>query len=107
MAQVIEDGEDLVLSLSALEKLGAFHGSIRAPKASLTRTAIIENPWKMKSLYGVRSPGTGIPFVIMLGTLRRGRRKNFAAIYGRGPATIYEFKDQPFDHWIVSKSGNG
>jgi len=102
MAKVVEEDDELVLVLSPLEKIGAFHGSLRAPKSSLTRTAVIEKPWSQKALYGVRSPGTGIPFVIMLGTLRRGRTKNFAAIYGRGPATIYEFKDQPFANWIVS-----
>ena len=102
MAKVIDTGDEYVLQLSLLEKLGAFHGSLRAPKSALTRKVVVDKPWSMKSMYGVRAPGTGIPMVIMLGTLRWGRRKNFAAIYGRGPATVYEFEGQPYENWIVS-----
>ena len=102
MAQVGEEGDQLILKLSTMEKIGAFHGNIRAPKSSLVRTSKVQEPWKAKSLFGMRAPGTGIPSVIMLGTLRRARTKNFAAIYGRGPVTVYEFKDQPFTNWILS-----
>lgn len=102
VAQVIEEGDELVLKLSMWEKIGGFHGDLRALKSSLVRTYVVEKPWTLKTLFGVRAPGTGIPFVIMLGTLRKARTKNFAAIYGRGPVTIYEFKGQPFANWIVS-----
>jgi hypothetical protein len=102
MAKVVEQGDDLVLTLSFWEKLGGFHGSIRAPKSAMTRKVEVENPWRHKALLGVRAPGTGIPYVILLGTLRKAGFKNFAAIYGRGPATIYEFKDQKFANWIVT-----
>ena len=53
-------------------------------------------------MQGIRAPGTGIPWVIMLGTLRCKNGKDFAVVYGRGSAKIYEFSGQPFSRWIVT-----
>lgn len=103
MAEVIEEGGELVLQLSRLEQIGAFHSSIRAPKSSLITVKEISNPWiQSTGMRGIRAPGTGIPWVIMLGTLRRKNGKEFSAVYGRDSAKIYEFKGQPFSRWIVS-----
>ena len=103
MAKVIEEGNDLVLVLCWLEKIGAFHGNVRAPKSALLNSWAVDDPWvKGSALQGVRAPGTGIPFVTMLGTLRSRRGKDFAAVYGRGPAQVYEFEDQAFKRWVVS-----
>jgi len=103
MAEVIESKDSLTLQLSFLEKLGAFHASLTAPQSSLKNTFIVENPWKGKNLLrGVRAPGTGIPFVILLGTLRGKNYKDFAAVVGRGAVKVYEFENQPFERWIVS-----
>ena len=105
MAKVIEEGNDLVLKLSRLEKLGAFHTSIRAPKNSLLEIKEMANPWsRSDGMKGLRAPGTGCPKVIMLGTLRKRKGKDFAAVYGRGSAKVYVFKGQSFSQWIVSNS---
>ena len=105
MAKVIEEGNELVLKLSRLEKLGAFHTSIRAPKNSLLEIKEMANPWsRSDGMKGLRAPGTGCPKVIMLGTLRKRKGKDFAAVYGRGSAKVYVFKGQSFSQWIVSNS---
>jgi hypothetical protein len=105
MAKVIEEGNELVLKLSRLEKLGAFHTSIRAPKNSLIEIKEMANPWsRSDGMKGLRAPGTGCPKVIMLGTLRKRKGKDFAAVYGRGSAKVYVFKGQSFSQWIVSNS---
>ena len=105
MAKVIEEGNELVLKLSRLEKLGAFHTSIRAPKNSLVEIKEMANPWsRSDGMKGLRAPGTGCPKVIMLGTLRKRKGKDFAAVYGRGSANVYVFKGQSFSQWIVSNS---
>ncbi len=103
MAKVIEIGDQLVLKLSRLEKIGSLHKSLRVPKSSLVSIEDIPNPWfKANGLRGLRAPGTGLPGVVMLGTLRRKNGKEFAAVYGRGVAKVYTFNGGPFKRWIVS-----
>jgi hypothetical protein len=103
MAKVIESGDSITLQLSFWEKLGAFHGSITVPQSSLTKTYEVQNPWdRNQVMTGYRAPGTGIPMVIMLGTLRSKGFRDFCAVYGRGPATVFEFEGQPFRRWIVT-----
>ena len=103
MAKVIDDGEFLTLELSIFEKVGALHGDIRVAKTNLVKVEIEENPWQSTVLRGVRAPGTGIPFVILLGTMRTKKIKDFTAIYRRRPVEIYTFKDCEFERWIISK----
>jgi len=104
MAQVQEVGDELVLELSFWEKLGAFHGSPRAPKSALISVEEMQNPWNRKDgMTGARAPGTGMPGVIMLGTLRRFKGKDFAAVYRRRKTMVYVFNSGPFQRWIVSE----
>ena len=104
MAVLVETEIDLKLVLSKMEKLGACRGSLTAPKGALIRTYRMEDPWDRKEgLWGIRAPGTGIPKVIMLGTLRRKGAKDFVVVYGRGPAKVYEFEGLPFKRWIVTE----
>jgi len=103
MAKVIDDGEFLTLKLSLLEKVGALHGEIKVAKTNLVKVEIEENPWQSSVLRGVRAPGTGIPYVILLGTMRYKKKKDFTAIYRRRPVEIYTFKDAEFERWIISK----
>lgn len=103
MATVVGEDGYLVLKLSFMEKLGSFHSSIRIPKSELKSVGEMQNPWERSNgMKGIRAPGTGIPWVIILGTLRYKGGKDFAAVYGRGPAKVYEFKSGPFKRWIVS-----
>ena len=103
MAKVIDDGEFLTLKLSILEKVGAVHGDIRVLKSNLVAIKSAENPWRSTVLRGIRAPGTGIPFVILLGTMRTKKSKDFTAIYRRRAVDIYTFKDAEFERWIISK----
>jgi hypothetical protein len=102
MAQVIEENGELVIRLSFREKIFALHGNPRAKTVDLIATTESENPWSKEVLRGVRAPGTGIPYVVLLGTMRFKGGKDFTAIYKRGPVQIYEFKAGEFKRWIVS-----
>jgi hypothetical protein len=102
MAKVIESGGVLILKLSRLEKMGALHGDISVASNQLMSKTEVPNPWTKEHLRGVRAPGTAIPYVILLGTMRFKGGKDFCAIYKRTPAVIYEFADAPFKRWIVS-----
>ena len=103
MAKVIEKDGVLTLNLSLLEKIGALHGDISVATSELISKTEISNPWKSQFLKGFRAPGTAIPYVVLLGTMRYKGGKDFCAIYKRTPAVIYEFKGLQFTRWIVSK----
>ena len=103
MAKVIEMDNSLILELSFWEKIGSFHKDLVVPKDKLISKTVHQNPWSKEVLKGVRSPGSGIPYVILLGTMRYKAGKDFTAIYKRKPVTVYEFKDCSFNRWIVTE----
>jgi hypothetical protein len=102
VAKVIEKDGVITLRLSRLEKMGALHGDISVASSQLISKSEVSNPWTKEHLRGTRSPGTAIPYRILLGTMRFKGGKDFCAIYKRTPAVIYEFADAPFKRWIVS-----
>ena len=102
MARVNEEGNNLILKLSKWEKIGGLHNDLVVSKDLLLKKTIFQNPWSKEVLRGVRAPGTGIPYVILLGTVRYKGGKDFTAIYRRKPVTVYEFKESPYKRWIIS-----
>jgi hypothetical protein len=102
MAQVIEIDGELILQLSVREKIFALHGNPRARVSDLVSTTESIKPWRSSLLRGFRAPGTAIPFVVLLGTMRFRGGKDFTAIYKRGPVRIYEFSTGEFKRWIIS-----
>jgi hypothetical protein len=103
MAHVIEEKGELILKLSLRERIFALHSSPRANASDLVSTTESTNPWSAEVLRGVRSPGTAIPYVVLLGTMRFKEGKDFTAIYKRGPVKVYEFSAGEFKRWIVSQ----
>jgi len=103
MAKVIERDNQLILQLSLLEKIGGLHKDLVVSKNNLIKKTVHQNPWSKEVLRGVRAPGTGIPYVILLGTMRFKGGKDFTAIYKRRPVSIYEFKSGEFKRWIVTE----
>jgi hypothetical protein len=100
MAELTIEGEDLVVRLSSLERLGAFRGDVRVPLSTVREVRVSAEPWA--ELRGLRAPGTGIPGVISLCT-RRGRGfRDFAAVYRRQPAVVVECSGAPFDRLVIS-----
>ncbi len=85
------------------EKIGGLHKDLVISKDLLVKKTVFQNPWTKEVLKGVRAPGTGIPYVILLGSMRYKGGKDFTAIYKRRPVTIYEFKDSPFKRWIITE----
>jgi hypothetical protein len=101
MASVtIEDGE-LVVRLSPLEKLGAFHGDVRVPLSAVQSITVEADPWGV--LRGVRAPGTGVPGLVAYGVRRFPGGKDFAAVRGRRPAVRVDLgAGAPFARLLVS-----
>ena len=103
MAKVLEQGNQVILKLSTWEKIGGLHKDLVVSKNQLLSKTVFQNPWSKEVLKGVRAPGTGIPFKILLGTMRYKGGKDFTAIYKRRPVTVYEFKDSQFNRWIITE----
>jgi hypothetical protein len=103
MAHVIKEKGELILKLSLRERIFALHSSPRANASDLVSTTDSTNPWSAEVLRGVRAPGTGIPYVVLLGTMRFKGGKDFTAIYKRGPVKVYDFSAGEFKRWIVSQ----
>ena len=103
MAKVIESKDKLTLQLSFWEKIFALHNTLSMDKSSLIEKKIAQKPWSSEVLKGIRAPGTGFPFLILLGTMRYRGGKDFTAIYKKRPVEIYIFKDGPYKRWIVTK----
>ena len=103
MAKVFESSNQLHLKLSVLEKIFALHGDIWVDKRLLTKKVMVENPWRRDVIKGIRAPGSAIPFVILLGTMRYRGGKDFTAIYKRRAVDIYEFKNSAYRRWILTK----
>ena len=103
MAHVIEENGELILKLSLRERIFALHSSPKASASDLVSTSDSTNPWSAEVLRGVRAPGTGLPYVVLLGTMRFKGGKDFTAIYKRKPVKVYEFSGGEFQRWIVSQ----
>lgn len=95
------EGDVIRYRLSLLETIGAFGGEPTARISNLVSVKSTDRPWRVEVMKGIRAPGTGFPFVIMLGTLRYRGGKDFCVVYKRNPVLILEFKDEKFNRWII------
>jgi hypothetical protein len=100
VAKLGYEGDELVVRLSWLEKLGAFRGDVRVPRSSVRDVRATDQPWS--ELRGIRAPGTGWPGVIALGTRRGSGVRDFSAVYGKRPAAVVELEGAEFDRLVVS-----
>jgi len=102
MASVMREGNELILQLSFWEKLGALNSSPRTSLDSIEKIEFIDQLWGSSTLRGVRAPGTAIPYVVLLGTLRGRGYKDFVAMVGRGEGVVITLKSGPFARWIFT-----
>jgi len=101
MARLNVEGDELVLNLSGLEKVEGFHGDIHLPVTSVREVRCSDDPWS--ELRGIRAPGTGVPWVIAVGTRRGGGIKDFAAVHGTGPAVVVELEGADYGRLVVTE----
>ena len=102
MAKIVRVENDLVLELSFWEKMGALHGSPRIPADSVEKVEFFDELWGSDTLRGVRAPGTALPYVVLLGTLRGRNYRDFVAMKGRGEGVVLTLKSGPFARWIFT-----
>ena len=100
MAHLVISNNRVAMKFSLLEALGAFARSPEVSLEDVESVEVVDNPWTSQVLKGVRAPGTGIPFLVMLGTMRYRGGKDLCAIYKRRPNAIVTLKRGPFKRWI-------
>ena len=99
MAHLVMSGDRVRLNLSILEALGAVHSSPEIALSEIESVEIVPNPWTNQVLKGIRI-GTGVPYLVLLGTMKYVKGKDFCAIYKRRPNAVITFKSGPFKRWI-------
>lgn len=102
MAKVVKVGDELILQLSFWEKLGAFHSSPRILASAVEKVEFFDELWGSHTLRGVRAPGTALPYVVLLGSLRGLKYRDFVAMRGRGAGVVLTLKSGPFARWIFT-----
>lgn len=102
MAHFERFGSYVILVLSPKEKFFGFHSSPQAKLSEVISIRKVEKMWTWKTMKGIRACGTGIHWVIALGTWRYRRGKNFLAVYGRRPGYIVTFNSGAFKQWVVT-----
>jgi hypothetical protein len=106
MAILVLEGAELRLRLSPLEQLGAFWPAPQARLDQVGSIEFVENLWSTAVLRGVRAPGTGIPYVAMIGVMRRVKTKDFCVIKRKKPGVVITFSSGPFQRWIYTLEGS-
>lgn len=99
MAHLVINESRVRLKLSRWEVLGGLRTSPEIALSEIESVEIVDNPWTSKVLKGVRI-GTGIPFLVLLGTMKYIKGKDFCAVYKRRPNAVITLKSGPFKRWI-------
>jgi hypothetical protein len=102
MAKVKVIGKELLLELSFWERVGSLHSSPRVELGAVTKIEFAQNLWTKEVLRGIRAPGTGIPYVLLLATMRGRDYRDFTAIKGKGSGVIITLNEGPFARWIFT-----
>jgi len=100
MATFVIDDDTVTLELSPAEKFEALHGNISVPRSAITGVRAV--PDGMDELHGLRMPGTGIPGLLMVGTLRSGDLVTFAVCHARRRAVVVDLTGQEYDKLVVT-----
>ncbi|MCL4445557.1 MAG: hypothetical protein M1134_01580 [Actinobacteria bacterium] len=100
MAEMQVEGAEIVVALSAFEKVEAVHGEVRLALADLQGAEVLDDV--IHAVHGLRAPGTGVPGLVAVGTFREGGKKLFAVVHHNTPRGVrLRFQDGGFDEVIV------
>ena len=101
MAELVLEGDEVVLRLSEAEKIEAVHGDLRAPLSSVRGVEVLDNAHRPADLVGFRI-GTRIPGFIEVATVRGANKKIFAAVHHGTPRGVrVRLEGTSWDEWIV------
>ncbi len=102
MAHIERFGSYVIFALTPKEKFFGLHASPQAKFSEIISVRKVNKTWTRKVIRGVRAPGTGLPWVMALGTWRYLRGKNFVAVYRKRPCYVITFNSGEFKQWVVT-----
>ena len=102
MAKVKIIDKELLLELSFWERGGSLHSSPRVALSAVQTIEFVETLWNKEVLRGMRAPGTAIPYVVLLATMRGRNYRDFTAIRGKGSGVVIALNEGPFSRWIFT-----
>lgn len=79
MAELLRDGQDLVLRLSTIEKMEGIHGDIRVPLSSVQGIAVLDDV--IHAVHGLKMAGSRVPGMFAMGTFVSGEETIFALVH--------------------------
>lgn len=99
MAELVIEGQDLVLRLTTFEKVAALHRDLRFPLSSVSAIDVAEKPFTL--VRGFRAAGMSIPKRVAIGTFRRMAVTRFFVLKGTGPAVHITFSRGGINEWVI------
>lgn len=100
MAELVVDGDQLLLHLSPSQKLLGFHTDLRIPLSAVRSVAPVDKPWL--ALRGRRMAGTALRGVAAVGTWIHGDRLyDFCVVRAQLKAVQVDLNDGRFTRWLV------
>jgi len=100
MASILVTADSISVVLTATERMEALHGDVIVPRSSVVGVRAVDDA--MSEVHGIRAPGTGVPGLLMIGTLHDHGAKTFAVCHGRHRAVLIELSGQAFDRLLVT-----
>jgi hypothetical protein len=100
VAELVVEGDELVVRLSGGEKALAFHGDVRVPLASVRAVRLPDDPYT--GLRGWRSTGCAWPGYIAMGKRRHGAGWDFTVIFKHRPTVVVECNGAEFGEIALS-----
>lgn len=102
MAELHVQGDQLVLRLTAAEKVEGVHGDLHAPLTAVRGIEVLDDAHEPVCIRAGIKIGTRIPGFIEVGTIQGLKRRLFAAVHHDTPRGIrVSFDGTSFDEWIV------
>jgi hypothetical protein len=102
MAELRISGAELVLHLTAAEKIESVHGDLRVPRSALTGVEVIDDAHRRAGVRAGLKVGTRIPGVIEVAAIHGPHKKIFAAVHHDTPRGVrVVFDGAAWDEWIV------
>ncbi len=102
MAELQIADRELVLHLTAAEKVESVHGDLRVPLSALKSVEVIDDAHRRAGIRAGVKVGTRLPGVIEVATIRGLGNKIFAAVHHDTPRGVrVRLEGTSWNEWIV------
>ncbi len=85
-AELVWEGQELVVKLSTLEQAEAMHGDIRMPWSAVQSVTVLEDA--IHAVNGLKLSGSRMPEVFDIGTLKSDEGHLFAVVHHQTPRGV-------------------